>query len=275
MEMKNNLEAADNKPFFNQEQIQILKDGCNMKGATDAEFALFGHICKRSGLDPFARQIYSIKRGNQRTIQTGIDGFRLIAERSGNYAGSSKITYFNSEGLPFKEDSGRPPSKAEITIQKIVGGHVCNFTAEARWSEYNPGNNHIWKKMPATMLGKCAESLALRKAFPADLSGLYTKEEMAQAGGDDGEHPRIANTIKAIQEIKNKPKPFNNDNYILSVKRFCHMMSDRGVPNPVHIILGYFKLNIADEASNRDTLLTLNDEFKIKIKDWVDEQTKA
>ena len=64
---------------FDSEQIAIIKESI-CKGATDSELQFFLQVCKRTGLDPFSRQIYSIPRGGQRTIQVGIDGLCLIAD---------------------------------------------------------------------------------------------------------------------------------------------------------------------------------------------------
>lgn len=145
-------------------------------GATTDEFALFVGVAKRAGLDPFTRQIHMVKRGGQMSIQCGIDGYRAIAERSGTLAGIEDAVYDSEENLQ--------PKKASVTVYRMLEGIRVSFTASARWSEYFPGEKlgFMWKKMPYLMLGKCAESLALRKAFPNDLSGLYTNEEMAQAG---------------------------------------------------------------------------------------------
>jgi hypothetical protein len=73
-----------------------------------------------------------------------------------------------------------------VTVYKIIGNVRCPFTASARWDQYYPGDEQgfMWRKMPHLMLGKCAEALALRKAFPAELSGLYIKEEMDQADAE-------------------------------------------------------------------------------------------
>tara|TARA_B100000408_G_C10306129_1_gene226750 strand:- start:466 stop:1239 length:774 start_codon:yes stop_codon:yes gene_type:complete len=255
-----NIEKNSSDITFTEGQIKLLKSSCNMADASDDEFKLFFHICKRTGLDPFARQIYSIKRGNKRTIQVAIDGFRLIAERSGNYAGSSKATYTQSNGNPFDESKNQPPAKAEVTVQKIVQGHVCNFTAEARWNEYNATSNSMWKRMPTTMLGKCAESLALRKAFPADLSGLYTDDEMHQADEKD--------------KIKGKPKGKSSfdDDYLNALGFFCNKKMAEGIENPIHIILDKFNLDINDSRTNKETLLSLNKDFKIEVKKWLDKE---
>lgn len=158
------------------------------KGATVSELKLFLYVAKKSGLDPFTRQIHFVKRKSKQadgsyketgTIQTGIDGYRAIAERSGTLAGIDDVVYDS-------EDKNHP-EKASVTVYKIVNGNTVKFTASARWNEYFQKNFKtgeaagLWAKMPYLMLGKCAEALALRKAFPNDLSGLYTNEEMAQA----------------------------------------------------------------------------------------------
>lgn len=161
------------------ERTKLIKNTI-AKGATDEELELFLYQVKRTGLDPMAKQIYFQKRWNKRankhemTIITGIDGYRLIADRTGKYAG-------NDDPVFDDEDS---PRKATVTVYKIVGGIRCPFTASARWDQFYPGDEQgfMWRKMPNHMLGKCAEAIALRKAFPNELSGLYIKEEMDQAG---------------------------------------------------------------------------------------------
>ena len=173
------------------DQVELIKSQIAVN-ATDDELKLFLHVANKSGLDPLARQIYFIKRGGKMTIMTAIDGFRAIADRTGQYIGSSD---------PVFEDKGDIPIKATVTVNKVVAGVVGDFTATARWSEYYPGEaqGFMWNKMPHTMLGKCAEALALRKAFPAQLSGLYTGDEMDQANNDD----------KPNEPPPNKPKEIN------------------------------------------------------------------
>lgn len=167
------------------EQLDLIKRTV-CQGASRDELDLFVYTATRTGLDPLARQIHFVKRGNKGTIQVGIDGLRVIADRTGKYAGSDDPCVSS-----VKTDQGYPDS-ITVTVYKMVGGVRCPFSATARWSEYYPGDaqGFQWRKMPHVMLGKCAEALALRKAFPADLSGLYVHEEMEQAGGgDDSQAP--------------------------------------------------------------------------------------
>jgi phage recombination protein Bet len=153
------------------------------KNCSDDELQLFMHACKRTGLDPFMKQIYAIKRGNVMTIQTGIDGFRLIAERGGNYSPGreSTFTYGNNKEV----------LSATSYIKKRTSDNTWHeVAATAYMEEYNPKQG-LWSKMPRTMLAKCAEALALRKAFPAELSGLYTQEEMSQADSKESSAQNI------------------------------------------------------------------------------------
>jgi phage recombination protein Bet len=154
-------------------------------GATDDELQLFAEVCQRTGLDPFSRQIYFVKRKTwdsetrsyieKATISSGIDGFRAIAARSKQHAGTDDAI-FDTETEPH-------PSKATVTVYRLIKGERHPFTATARWSEYAQYKKDKtlmpnWERMPYLMLSKVAEALALRKAFPADLSGVYTEDEI-------------------------------------------------------------------------------------------------
>lgn len=171
---------------FQPEQVELIKKQI-APNATDNELKLFLYQAQRTGLDPLTRQIYCIHRkvkdanGNyvqKMTIQTSIDGFRVIAERSGSYAGQSEPE--------FTEKDNRLIS-AKVTVYRFApnGDRYPASVGVAYWEEYAQEYNGklqgLWAKMPRTMLAKVAEALALRKAYPQDLSGLYTSEEMNQA----------------------------------------------------------------------------------------------
>lgn len=196
---------------WSQEQIQLIKDTVAV-GCTDDEFKLFIYVCQKSGLDPLAKQIHAYKRWNSAlnretmTVQTGIDGYRVIADRTGNLAG------IDNPDLQFTQ-SGSLLS-ATVTVYRIVNGERVSFTATAYYDEYvqtkKDGNpNSMWAKMPKSQLSKCAEALALRKAFPNDLSGIYTHEEMQQADSEP-----VSNSAPVRQAIAQEQTKVSPQNYM-------------------------------------------------------------
>lgn len=146
--------------------------------------------CHRTGLDPIARQIYAIERGGKWTITVSIDGFRLVAQRSGQYAGQTPYEW-TADGKTWVDVwlGDEPPAAARVGV--LRRGFEQPLYAVARWSSYavmvpkwenrqrvGEELSPMWARMPDLMLGKVAEALALRRAFPMELSGLYTEEEI-------------------------------------------------------------------------------------------------
>jgi phage recombination protein Bet len=165
-----------------------------------SELRLFAMVAYRSGLDPFARQIHAVKRQGKVTFQTGIDGFRSSAERTGAYDGQDE-----PEFGPICSCSEAPkphPEWARVTVYRIREGARKPQSATAYWHEFKPapgqsGNGDaMWKKMPRNQLAKCAEALAFRKAFPYVLADVYSHDEMAQADG-----PRVLEHRQTAREV--------------------------------------------------------------------------
>lgn len=198
-------EVAVRGPLSN-EQIELVKSQIAPRGTTNDELALFIAQCNRTGLDPFAKQIYLMERRERvnengqwkwltkRVPEVSIDGLRLVAERTGKYAGQTPPQWCGPDGKwrdVWLDDE--PPAACRVGIYRAGFAEPLMRIATYKQAVQmtggdNPRPNAIWTKMPAHMLAVRAESFGLRAAFPQELSGLYTPDEM---GDEDEHHPTV------------------------------------------------------------------------------------
>lgn len=184
--------TSHSNQHFNSKQIEILKNSI-CKGVSNEEFEVFIMACVKTQLDPFMRQIYAVKRkakkpdgswGETMTIQTGIDGYRLIAERTERYAPGEEPSYVYAKdgsllsATAYIKKQTKDGTWHTVSASAYIDEYMQTFT-DKNTGEKKPTG--MWATMQRTMLSKCAEAQALRKAFPAEMSGVYTKEEMSQA----------------------------------------------------------------------------------------------
>ena len=226
---------------YSEEQVKLIRD-VYAKGADEREFRLFLEVARRKGLDIFQRQIHLVKRWDAKAgrevceIQTGIDGYRLIADRTGRYEGQQGPYWCGPDGQWVDVWLGvEPPSAAKIGVWRT--GCREPFWAVALYSEYvqtykdkqsqQVKPNPMWARMPAAQLAKCAEALALRKAFPAEMSGIYTSEEMAQASNVIDVSPVISAPAPAPAQIA--PVAMASEEQIEALKAVLNGLLEYGI----------------------------------------------
>lgn len=199
----------NNKTHWNDEQFKLMRD-MYAKGLTDNELHVFSLLCKELGLDPIRKQAYAVKRKVKNTkgdyewmmtLQTSIEGYRSIAERTGNYAPGEESIYL------YDENKNLIGAKAYVK-KRTQDGTWHNVSAEAYLEEYAARDKQgkltqFWSKFPRVMIEKCAEARALRRCFPNELGSLYIKEEMDQAN----EETETIVVEKCLEEKKSTLTP--------------------------------------------------------------------
>lgn len=168
--------------FFTPEQQEMIRKSF-LNGATEAEARVLLELAKVRKLNPISGQIHFVKRSKREgqgwvsvwAAQVGIDGFRAIAERTGKYEGQDEPE--------FETDKAGRPTLCRVRVYRKDWSRP--IVGVAHFSEYVQKNsdgqpNHMWTSKPFLMIAKCAEALALRKAFPDDLGGLYTPDEQPE-----------------------------------------------------------------------------------------------
>lgn len=211
MEQEKAIVTATKDGELTAKDVQILvASGIIPNNTPREQIMLFGKVCAQKKLDPFSKQIHLIKRGDKYSMETSIDGKRAIASRTREYAGNDDYVFDNKKTeYEMIEAKKMIPTTATATVYRLIGGQRCPFSATARWQEYVPQGNmaFMWNKMPFLMLGKTAESLALRKAFPEELGGVYEEAEMQQADvvvvplAESKPDVRTAAEVKALRDL--------------------------------------------------------------------------
>lgn len=178
-----------------EQRLQPVRNALGLAELTDGEMSLFAMVSHRMRLDPFAKQIYAIKRKGKVTFQVGIDGFRATAEDTGEYRGSDEPVFGEWVDKPYPH----PMSATVVVHRQYPDGSRLSQSATAWWDEYvaDPGQDFQWKKMPRVMLAKVAEAAAFRKAFPRTFGQVYEPAEMDQAAGDA---PAAAQPVTTARE---------------------------------------------------------------------------
>lgn len=181
---------------FTAEQVGLIKRTIAV-GASNDELKMFLYVCARTGLDPFMKQIHFVRRRvrvnekweDRMSIQAGIDGLRLIAQRTGEYEGQVGPEWWYELEQKWANVWAikDPPPVARVGVWRK--GFKEPIYSTAKYSAYvqrkqDNTPNRFWSIMPEQMLAKCAEALALRRAFPQELSGIYVDEEMVNPEKD-------------------------------------------------------------------------------------------
>lgn len=199
-------------------------------GAKDESIILAVDYCKARKLDILKKPCHIVpmnvtdaKTGNKQwrdVIMPGIYEQRITAFRTGQMAGQDDPVF--GEIISFNGMDA--PEWCRVTVYRFINGERCAFSHTEYFTEAcattKDGNlNSVWSKRPRGQLAKCAEAGALRKAFPDELGGVITADEVNEDQINPPEDKsNIINgqsvelvTDEQIEQIKNLVEVTNSD----------------------------------------------------------------
>lgn len=208
--------------------------------------------CDRTGLDPTAKQIYAAQMGGKWTVLIGVDGFRVVAQRTGEYDGQDPIEFLDTNN----QWSTTPPPKGKLVAARIAiyrKGISRPLVQTVTLAEFG-GRGGNWDKREAHMLGIRAETHGFRRMFPMQLSGLYTPEDFQDTVTDTSdaitvtpsenwggliEAARSKDEITAVVEQAKAVNEFNDQVRTLALTRYGMFNRDEisppEEPNPLSL----------------------------------------
>lgn len=189
--------TAEKVITFTQEEKSLIFNRfvAPVNGSTE-EALHFISYCETLGLNPLLGDIvfqkFETKQGPRTTFVTTRDGLMRVAARDENYVGppisnvvreGDQFEFLPAEGAvihKFGQKRGRILGAYAVLYHKQYRPYACwadfaeYFTANAKSQN---GRSYIWDQYPSIMIGKVAESFALKRQFPI-VGGLTTEEEM-------------------------------------------------------------------------------------------------
>jgi len=199
-------QAMQQKMGVDDAMWRVLTDQIFLSARTVEGIKLALDYCRARNLDIMTKPVHvvstysSLLKKYVETVWSGIGLLRITAARTGLYQGIDDAEFgpmIEREFIDHYEDDRDPrqnrdikqtvkyPEWCRMTVYKYVKGERCAFTAKVYWTEIyaTAGRNtempnEMWRKRPIGQLEKCTEAAALRRAFPEELGGQYTADEM-------------------------------------------------------------------------------------------------
>lgn len=223
-QINNNLKIVSTSMWEDANKLNEIRKLFAPK-LTEMEFQYFVGLGKAAGLNPFLREIWSVKYDEKSAAQVfiGRDGYRKAAQAHSEYDyHQSDAVYSNDD---FEVQDGLVKHSYKLTNRGALIGAYCIAKRHkssrpiyvfAELKEYSTGKS-VWNGKPATMIKKVAESQCLRACFQDLLGGTYGEEEMSHTQMDNN-NGRLVNGNTQTEKLKSILGTNENDTETITIE---------------------------------------------------------